>query len=163
MKTIFIIRHAKSDYGPQYPTDFDRSLNARGRRDAGMMAVELKKVTPRLDQVLVSSARRTQETAHFFLTEFQVNDDRVTYDRNLYLPAEKDIWDALQRVNDEASNVALISHNPAVESILHRYHPGEKLPTCSILELHFDGLSWKDVNPDKVRFISHKYPSMYAK
>ena len=163
MKRIFIIRHAKSDYGPQYPTDFDRALNSRGRRDAALMAAELKKAVPRLDRVVVSAARRTRDTATYFIEEFQVEDERISYHRNLYLPAEHDIWEALRSVEDEdAEVVALISHNPAVETVLHRFHPGVKLPTCSIFEMHFDGETWKELSLDKLRFISHKYPALYG-
>lgn len=162
MKRIFIIRHAKSDWGSQYGSDFERPLNSRGRNDARLMAGELQKVVDRLDRVLVSSAKRTRETAVPFIETFDVDDSRITFDRNLYLPAEEDVWAALRRVDDEAEVTVLFTHNPAAEILFHRYHPGVKLPTGSILELHYDGQNWSEVGPENVRFISHRYPKMYA-
>ena len=162
MKRIFIIRHAKSDHGLQYNTDFERPLNSRGRTDARRMATELHKVVERLDRALVSSAQRTRQTAAQFIEAFELEETAITYLDSLYLPGEDDIWMAIRTVDNDLEHVAVFTHNPAAESLFHRYHPGEKLPTCSIIELHFDGDRWSDVGPENVRFISHKYPKMYG-
>lgn len=161
MKRLFIIRHAKSDHGPQYGTDFERPLNSRGRKDAHRMATELKKVVNRLDRALISSAQRTRQTAARFIETFGMENSGFTYHDALYLPQEGDIWKTVRAVENDPEIVAVFTHNPAAEILFHRYHPGVKLPTCSIIELHFDGDRWSDVGPENVRFISHKYPKMY--
>lgn len=161
MKRIFIIRHAKSDRGLQYQRDMDRPLNARGRSDARKMAAILKKDIDFLDRMLVSSAKRTTETAQFFIDDFDMDPDLVTYTEQLYLPVVTDIWGELSRVEEEAKQVAVFTHNPAAALLLNQYRPYAKLPTCSILEFRFDGTDWSGLQPGKVHFISHKYPRMY--
>lgn len=162
MKKLFIIRHAKSDHGWQYQTDFERPLNQRGRSDALRMAGELRKVVNVLDQILVSTARRTKETAQYFMEALEQDPSTVTYVASLYLPSEEDLWKAMSEVDRDCENLAVITHNPAAEQLFHRYHPGEKLPTCSIIELHYDGDDWSKISPGNARFISHKFPKLYG-
>ena len=161
MKRLFIIRHAKSDRGPQYRTDFERPLNQRGRNDAGRMSEELKKATHSLDHILVSPAKRTSQTAEYFINAFNLDTSKTTYTKALYLPQEKDVWHEVSKVDNSHDTIAVFTHNPAAEELFHRYHAGEKLPTCSIIELHYDGEDWKNISPESTRFIAYKYPKMY--
>ncbi|MBY5959036.1 histidine phosphatase family protein [Membranicola marinus] len=161
MKRIFIIRHAKSSHGAEYRSDFERPLNARGRSDARKMAGELVKKVGRLDRILVSSAERTRQTAAFFIDAFELDADQIDFTKDLYLPEERDIWKAIQKLDDDSENTAVITHNPAAEDLLQRFRPGTALPTCSIVTLHYDGIAWKDLHPDEVQFVSHIYPGLY--
>ncbi len=161
MKRLFVIRHAKSEHGLQYDTDFERPLNKRGHDDAIQMAEALKQTCEKLDCVLVSSAVRTKETAAHFIEALELDSGQVSYTKALYLPAEEDIWNEVRRISDDCNEVAVFTHNPAAEYVLHRYRPGTRLPTCSIIELHYDGQKWSDIDPSKMRFVSHKYPKLY--
>lgn len=162
MKRLFIIRHAKSDHGSQYRSDFERPLNPQGRSDAKKMADELNKRIGHLDQILVSSAERTKQTAAFFIEAFQLKTSRVDLTGKLYLPMEKDIWREVRKIEDDYENVAVITHNPAAEDLLQRYRPGTLLPTCSIVMLDYEGAHWSDLDPNNVRFVSHIYPKLYV-
>lgn len=162
MKRLLIIRHAKSDHGPQYKTDFERPLNSRGRKDAAKMARELAKYLKRLDGIWVSSARRTMETAAYFVDEFDLTDEQVVYTRDLYLPSEGKIWEEARKLDPKCENVAVFTHNFAAEDLLNRFRSDTKCPTCSIIELHFDQKNWINIKPSDVRFISHKYPKLYV-
>ena len=162
MKRMWIVRHAKSDHGPRYNTDFERPLNKRGNRDAPLMAKEMKKTTDKLDKILVSAAKRTRETATYFINEYNLNKDQVDFEEVLYLPEEEEIWDVVRHINDDIDTVAVFTHNPAVENLLHRYRPGTSAPTCSVIEFHYDGENWYGIDPEKIRFISHTYPKLYV-
>lgn len=162
MKRLFVIRHAKSAHDAQYRSDFERPLNSRGRSDAKRMAGELLKRIGHLDQILVSSAERTRQTAAFFMDTFQLESSQVDYIKKLYLPMEKDIWTEVRKAGDDCENVAVITHNPAAEDILQRYRPGAALPTCSIVSMDYEGAHWSDLDPNNVRFISHVYPKLYV-
>lgn len=162
MKRIFIIRHAKSDHGPQYSTDFERPLNPRGRRDAAFMADKLAERVGKLDGILASSSQRTRETAAFFIDRFSMNEEDIHYSRSLYLPNPKDIWKAIQGVVTEWNAIAVFAHNPAVEEILNTFTPGTRTPTSSIIELAYGGETWSAFGPDRARFITHMYPKLYV-
>jgi len=162
MKSLFVIRHAKSAYGPQYDTDFERPLNKRGHRDAIRMAEELKRTCERLDYMLVSSAQRTKETAAHFIEAYEPDAPQVSYTKTLYLPDEEDIWSEVRSAPDDSNDIAVVTHNPATEDLLQRFRPGTRAPTCSIIELHYNGDRWNDIDPSKVRFVSHKYPKLYV-
>lgn len=163
MKRIWIIRHAKSDHGPQYNSDYERPLNNRGRRDAPLMAKHLKNTTEKLDVILVSAAERTRETASYFIKEYNLEKGQVNYLEKLYLPVQEEIWEVIRQLDDDYHHIAVFSHNPAVEDLLHQYHPGTTAPTCSVIELHYDGEQWEKIRPENVRFIAHKYPKLYVK
>lgn len=161
MKRLFVIRHAKSAHGPQYESDFERPLNKRGHEDAVQMAERLNQVCEKLDCMLVSSAVRTKETAAHFIDALDIDSAQVSYEKSLYLPAEEDIWKEVRKVSEDCNDVAVFTHNPAAEYVLHRFRPGTRLPTCSIIELLYDGQSWNDMDPARLRFVSHKYPKQY--
>lgn len=160
MKRLLIIRHAKSAHGPKYKSDFERPLNTRGRKDAFKMADQLAKSLDKLDCLLVSSAKRTTETASYFIEAFDLAETQVIYSQALYLPEEDKIWELSSKIDPKYNTVGVVTHNFAVEDLLHRFRPDSRCPTCSVVELHFDKDDWSDINPSNVRFVSHKYPKL---
>src|SRR5262249_8612093 len=115
MKTLLILRHAKSSHDHPEIADHDRPLNKRGRRDAphvGEMLVE-KKLVP--DQILCSTAVRARETTDLVVGRFHKTPP-IQYRSDLYLAPPKNYVHALNELDDSVETVLTVGHNPGLEA-----------------------------------------------
>jgi len=166
MKTLYLLRHAKS--GPPRPGlgDFDRTLNERGRQERDAMAAycEVQGIKPEL--VLCSSAVRTRETAEPFIHMWG-GDVQVVFNDRIYESAPVTLLECLAGVSSEMDRVMLIGHNPGIHSVaLHLSTPNRsdarrrlesKFSPGSLCELQArdDGLRGLEVGAfDLIRFVS---------
>jgi len=145
MKTMLLMRHAKSDWGTQYATDFDRPLNARGQRDAPMMAAFLAshKLLP---EIIVSSpAQRAKSTAEFVARERSFNGD-LRFDERVYLASPSMLVDVIRDLPDAVETAMLVGHNPGMEDLLELLCGGNvRMPTAAVAGLRLYADSWRDV------------------
>lgn len=143
MKKLLLMRHAKSKEakGP----DQARPLAKRGEKDAHKMAELLEEKSLLPDYLLISSARRTRETAGAVLARME-GELVLKSSQCLYMAEAPEILDAAQQVDDGAACLMIIGHNPGLESFL-QYLTGavDSLPTASVacLELPID--HWQDL------------------
>ena len=99
MKTLLIIRHAKSSWDDFSIKDFDRPLNERGKKDAPMMAKRLLKKNISIDTFISSPAKRARKTAEAFVKEYKEKDQLFFFDE-LYLAGPSNFfvgWPALAK------------------------------------------------------------------
>ena len=137
MKTMVLMRHAKSSYSGDL-SDFDRSLNERGNRSATALGNWLRSNDLLPDFALVSAAKRTVET----FEKLKINCP-LEKKKKLYLAPSEEIFHQLRQVN--ANRLLLICHNPGIsefsQEILSQWptHPKfESFPTCSTCVIDFD-------------------------
>lgn len=116
VKTIYLLRHAKSSWKDPSLGDFDRPLNKRGRTAAKAMAKELQRSGIAPDVILCSSARRTQETLLYLLKRLP---ERIRVDCTdaLYLASPKDMLERLKALPSSVNSVMLIGHNPGLAEL----------------------------------------------
>lgn len=148
MKTLTLMRHAKSDWGSPRLPDHDRSLNERGMRDAPMMAQRLLKrwaASERATPLLISStALRAKTTAGFVARALDLP---LRLEPGLYPFALHDVKAVITAVEDDVEHLMLVGHNPGI-SILASALGAEaalELPTAAVVSLQFDANSWADV------------------
>lgn len=115
MRQLLLLRHAKSSWDDPSLPDHDRPLNPRGRADAAAMGSEMRSLGLSPDIVLVSSARRTQET----LALIEPFDDSPVIDtvEALYLAPARKLLDLLHAMPETARSVLVISHNPGLHNL----------------------------------------------
>jgi phosphohistidine phosphatase len=147
MKTLLLMRHAKSSWKKPDVDDHDRGLNQRGKRDAPRMGELLRDERIMPDYMLVSSARRARKTAdHVALASGFRGECRVTGE--LYLAGPEKILQVLRQTPAAYDRVLLIGHNPGLEEYLERlvgaYTP---LTTAAIAHLEIDVPSWEAMAP----------------
>ena len=155
-KTLYLLRHAKSDRSDADAADFDRPLAPRGRRDAPALAAYMQSRGYRPDLILCSPAKRTRETLEL-IRPMLGQDIPTKFDRKLYLATAEGIQRRLHEIADSAANVLLIGHNPGLErlaAILARRGDRtalarlrEKYPTSglAVIVLHID--RWQQAEP----------------
>ena len=133
MRTLVLMRHAKSDY-PDGVADHDRPLAARGIREAGLAGDWLRGAVPTIDAVLCSTAARTRQTL-----DRSGIDAPVSYLGRLYDAAPGAMLDEINRVDDAVTTLLVVGHEPTVSqmSLGLARHPGSDPDAISRIEMKF--------------------------
>jgi phosphohistidine phosphatase len=154
MKILYVLRHAKSDWGDSSLEDFDRPLNARGRNAAKEIGKELRKRRIRPDLVLSSPAVRARQTIERVVIgyggEFNVEDEP-----RIYGAAPETLVDLVRSAPDDVDRLLMVGHNPGFQDLVvelsapGRLHDeaAEKFPTAALAEIRFDTESWSEIAP----------------
>jgi phosphohistidine phosphatase len=154
MKTLTLLRHAKSGWDDPVARDFDRPLNAKGKRAAAMVGRHMRSLHLVFDHAIASPAVRVMET----LDEIESGYGRKVapaWDRRVYLASAATLLDVIHGFPTETDSALLIGHNPGLEDLVLmlvadganplRDAVEDKYPTASIAELQFDSDSWADI------------------
>lgn len=162
MKKLGLFRHAKSVWGESDKRDFDRAVNARGRRGAELMGAHIRKEGTQWDRVIASPAHRVKMTL-----ESAAVGVSPQFDERLYLASTDAIMDVLRECSGDAVLVA--GHNPGMgDMILDLVAPAKenalfdeakvKFPTAAfaVLELPID--DWADLRPEIGTLVHFKRP-----
>ena len=148
MKTLLLLRHAKSSWDNSDLADFDRPLNGRGRHDAPRMGRLLaeRDLTP--DLIVTSSARRAATTAELVALAAGYDGD-IHYTRDLYLADGDAYLEVAAQTADDVARLLLIGHNPDLEELLALLAGHEeRLPTAALAHLRLTLDHWRDLNAD---------------
>ena len=163
MKTLILIRHAKSSWENRNISDFERGLNDRGKRDAPFMAGILKEKKINIDLILSSPAVRAFKTAKIFARELEIEEKEIIINENIYEAGRKDLLKVLMETNDSINNLMLFGHNPGL-TYLSNYlcdYETDNIPTCGIVCMQLDFDSWKYLGSKSCNFIFFEYPKKY--
>jgi phosphohistidine phosphatase len=152
MKTLTLLRHAKSSWIDAAARDFDRPLNARGHRAARAIGREMRAQHLAFDRVLASPAARVVETlsdlgdgyGHAFAPE---------YDRRVYLASAECLLELIHRTDDDKADLLIVGHNPGLERLAVllsragalRSEIELKYPTAALTQITFQVDRWSEV------------------
>jgi len=146
MKTLFLVRHAKSSRDDSMLSDKERPLNDRGRRDAPMMGERLAKRDAKPDLILSSPALRALTTAEIMAKKLDYKVEQIVVDERLYAAAPEDVLKVLRELGEKPKRVMLFGHNPELAELARRLSSTiTEMPTCAVAEFAFDINSWSDV------------------
>lgn len=155
MKKLFIIRHAKSDWGDENLDDFDRPLNEKGIKDCALIGKYLKQKNEKIDIILSSPALRAHTTAKLLAKELDFNKN-IMQNQYIYEPFVAAIQELISYIHDDNDTAILVGHNPGVSTLAYMLCDSrEELKTASIVEISFSCDSWMDVNKNNATFISY--------
>ena len=134
MKSLLLIRHAKSTWDNPLLKDFDRPLNERGHRDAPMMAKRLKKKEIKIDAFVSSPAKRALTTAIYFADAYGVKEKDIIKNPELYHASVETFLKVIHSLDDQYDTIALFSHNPGITELVNRltHVRIDDMPTCAI-------------------------------
>ena len=131
MKTLYLLRHAKSSWKDRGLDDLDRPLNKRGRETAKTMAAYLRraKITP--DVVLCSTAVRAKQTLEPIAKA--IKPPRVAFESRIYGVAQPELLKYLRGVPESVESALMIGHNPGLHDLalaLAEAESRKRLPPC---------------------------------
>ena len=160
MKTLLIIRHAKSSWDNISIADVDRALNDRGKKDAPAMARRLIKTGIVIDRFVSSPAKRARHTAELFAREFGQKDKDVLIVPDLYHATPPVFRQVVTDLNDEDDTVALFSHNPGITAFVNTMGSVrlDNMPTCAVFAVKCDTKHWSEFLSVERQFWFFDYP-----
>jgi phosphohistidine phosphatase len=155
MRTLLLLRHAKSSWDDPHLDDFERPLARRGRRAAPAIAEYMREAGLIPDRVLCSPARRTAETWEL-VSEHLGDAAPVDFDRSIYMGAPSGLLALLRSQSDRARTILIVGHNPGIGELAVRMSGhGDaqaralmraKYPTAALAEIAFLEETWHDLD-----------------
>lgn len=153
MKTIYFIRHAKSDWDSPFETDHERGLSARGYKSANSLRKFLRQRGVKVDVALVSNAKRAQDTFNII--------NRLDLAKNVSIltelyDADKEVYlENIHKIPDILESVLFVGHNPEIEQVIHFLLGTDKsiftkFSTASLAILNFNTDEWSKI-PNEVK------------
>lgn len=160
MKTLFIVRHAKSSWDDPSQSDFDRPLNERGKKDAPKMAKRLADKKFEIDVFISSPAKRARKTAASFIEEYGGKEKEIILVDNLYEAAPPAFFEAVKNINNKYDHAALFAHNPGITNFVNQLTDQvvPEMPTCAIFGIKILTENWKDFETAKKELLLFDYP-----
>jgi phosphohistidine phosphatase len=158
MKTLHLVRHAKSNWDNALVEDMDRPLNDRGRLNIGELAMLLKHEKARIDLLLTSPARRAFATANAIAEALELDDKRFQTEPRLYMPDLESILDVISQTEKTFTNLMIVGHEPSLSTLIGYYIPNfnAKVVTASHTKLSFQCNSWDQVSANNLKSAFHR-------
>jgi phosphohistidine phosphatase len=162
MKTLYLMRHAKSSWSFDELTDQERPLNDRGRADAPHMGQALAKRRLALDLLVSSPAVRALSTAVLVARELDYPRDEIKVEPAIYQADIDTLLGVIRALPDAAGSVLLTGHNPTITDTANYLLPNDgltnEMPTAAVLCLHFKTDHWAEAGPANAEFYFYDYP-----
>jgi phosphohistidine phosphatase len=159
MKTLYLVRHAKSSWDVPGTSDFERTLNKRGEHDAPLVAEKLRDKNIKPDLVVSSPAVRALTTANIFAKRLDYNKEVETDDR-IYEATTRGLASVVTDFPDVNDIAMLFGHNPGIANFANllsdKFIP--EVPTCTVIGLELKISSWKNLNRECGKLILYEYP-----
>lgn len=164
MKTLGLLRHAKSDWDDLAKRDFDRGLNDRGRKGAALIGAHIARHGVKFDRLLASPAERVRQTLATSLPDMEPE-----FDQRLYLASTDTLMDVLREKGGDADAVLVVGHNPGLQELLFELVPpaaedamfddlSRKYPTATFAVFTLDIDDWSELDEDCGRLVHFKRP-----
>ncbi len=155
MKTLFIMRHAKSSWDDSASADFDRPLNERGLEAAPLIGETIRQHQFQIDSIVSSPAKRAEQTALLVKTAARINCE-IQFDRGIYEASPQRLRQIVANIDNEHKSILLVGHNPGFEGFL-KFLTGEThtMPTAAlaVIDLRIDEWNKTAADTGKLRIL----------
>jgi phosphohistidine phosphatase len=160
MKTLSLVRHAKSSWKDPTLADRDRPLNKRGKRDAPRMGKRLARTGTRPDLLISSPAVRAWTTAETIAAEIGYPIDRIKVEERIYLGGTSALMAMIRDLDDSLDHVMMFGHNPDVTELVNALTGSDlqNVPTCGIAHIELASDSWSDLGDAGTSLLEFDYP-----
>jgi phosphohistidine phosphatase len=159
MKTLFLVRHAKSSRDDPSLPDRERPLNDRGMQDAPMMGKRLAQRRVKPDLIVSSPALRALTTAQRVAEELGYGREDIAVDDRLYASSADALLGVIGALNNKLHRVMIFGHNPEFTDLAHRLsNEIVDMPTCAVAEFSFDTEAWSNVGTLQPARVALDYP-----
>lgn len=160
MKTLLLVRHAKSSWDNPAVRDINRPLNERGLHDAPRMGKLVRSLGIQPDLLVSSPAKRALTTAQFFAEVFDIPDASILRNPDVYEAHVSDIMRIISTLPDEAQTVMLFGHNPTFTEVANRFTEDfiDNVPTCGVVHLVSTAPDWASFYEGNTRVKACYFP-----
>ena len=160
MKTLTLVRHAKSSWDDSSLSDRDRGLNARGKRDAPVMGERIAAAGVRPSMIITSPAVRAWTTAKIIAQEIGYPIEFLQRENDLYLASLDTLLDVVVAQENEFNNLMVVGHNPGLTDFANYLSPGltNNLPTAGVVSLNLNIKDWNLYERPATELLYFDYP-----
>jgi len=160
MKTLYLVRHAKSSWDNPGLKDINRPLSKRGKNDAPKMGKLLKNQNEFADLIITSPAKRTLRTASKIAKEIDYPAKKIIIDDRLYMADHNDFFAVISKVNKSVERLMIVSHNFGLTIFANTLTGSDiiNIPTAGIVRIDFEITKWKEIKDTTGRLIFFEYP-----
>lgn len=160
MKTLFVVRHAKSSWENPELDDFERPLNNRGKRNAPEIGKRLFQRGVMPDAIISSPAKRALSTAKRIAKSLNFPKGKIQTERQFYHGSINDFVRVLQKQNPNQNTIMIFGHNPGLTELVNFLSGSDiyNIPTCGVAEINFEMDSWNDIGKQKGKLASFDFP-----
>jgi phosphohistidine phosphatase len=160
MKTLYVVRHAKSSWKRPLP-DKKRPLADRGKRDAPKIGKRLAKRDVRPNLILSSPAKRAITTARIFAKRLRYDPKDIVVDDRLYPGRATQLLRMIRDLDDHWKRVMIFGHNPALAELVRGMSSEiTRMPTSAVAQFTFDAKSWSQIGKATLARMTLDYPKM---
>lgn len=159
MKTVFIVRHAKSSWEYEEIKDWERPLKKRGIKDANLVSLKLKNLGIKPDACVSSSAARALNTALIFCENLNFPFSNLKINHSLYSFSDRYLVKTIKALDGAYEQAMIFSHDHGINDFVNRFGSQviDHIPTCSVVQIDFDVKHWKDIKKGETKlFITPK-------
>lgn len=162
MKSLLLIRHAKSSWDNHLQNDFDRPLNPRGLKDAPMIANRLLERKVKIDAFISSPAKRAKQTCEFFMQVYKKAPESMILQSQLYLAEPAVFLQTIKQLPEGIAHAAIFSHNNGITEFANTLSATQvdNMPTCSVFAVNALIEHWSDFEKAKKEFWFFDYPKL---
>lgn len=162
IKTLVLIRHAKSSWSNIELDDFDRPLNKRGKRDAPFMGEQLHSRNLVPDVFVSSSAKRAKKTAKIVANAIKFSKKDILFDERIYYADEYELFSILKSSDEKISTLFIVGHNYTLTDFansLSNYNY-VNIPTSGMVGMQFKG-KWEDIKYGDGKKLFFDFPKLH--
>ncbi|MCC6516074.1 MAG: histidine phosphatase family protein [Chitinophagales bacterium] len=153
MKSLSIIRHAKSDWSAGVD-DILRPLNERGKSATKLIGNYLQQKSILPDLIISSPATRAQDTAKAIARAIHYDVQKIQTEPCVYFGTSTNIVDKIKTLPNTMNDVFIFGHEPILSSLIYQFTKNtlEKFPTCAVYRISFDMNDWSTLKLGKTEF-----------
>jgi phosphohistidine phosphatase len=145
MKTLLLLRHAKSSPIDLAGQDFERPLNDRGKKEAVLIADFIRRQNIPMDLIVCSPALRAKQTMELLFATNQPSPE-VRLDRRIYNASPTQLLEVISGVEDKRQSLLIIGHNPGMEELLTLLLGKEQhMPTAALAQVALSTKNWNQL------------------
>ncbi len=161
MKTLLIIRHAKSSNATMGQRDFDRPLAEKGKADAMAMGQKLLKQKVLIDSFISSPAKRAYKTCKLFAAAYHFKKEEIILADELYNAPENVFYKIIGSLDININHAAVFAHNPGITDFVRGLYKEiviDDMPTCGVFAVSAATTIWKDFERAQKEFLFFENP-----
>ncbi|MDB5262512.1 MAG: phosphohistidine phosphatase [Adhaeribacter sp.] len=164
MKTLYLLRHAKSSWDFEELSDHDRPLNNRGRKDAPLMGRELASREVTVDLIVTSSAVRALTTATLVAKELEYDPEKIAVEEEIYKANKQELLAIINNIPNQFEKVMLVGHNFTITELANMLSPDlvPTMPTAGVVCLQFNCGTWAEINKENGNLVFFDIPKNHT-
>jgi len=149
MRTLYLLRHAKSSWKEESQLDFERPLAGRGRKACSLIAKLIQSEGIEFDLLLSSSAVRARETIELIRQQAKLRSE-LRFDERIYEAPVTRLMEIISEVENDRKVILVVGHNPGMEELIHALTGEEQgMPTAGLAKIKLKSSKWAEVGEAK--------------